>query len=1136
VLGSLAVTAAVLDSAPAAAAAPTTADLVGYWRFDEASGTSALDSSGRGYTGTLSGAGVTRVPGKVGSGALSFDGSSGKVTIPGTSGLNLASSFTLTAWIKPASLSSYRTPLVKGSTSACAYWLQTTGTSVSVGFGTSANCASYKEHVARTNLQSNVWYHVAARFDDSQNRITVFVNGNAVYSAAEYGAPLANGESLVLGQSTYAGDNYERWKGLLDEVRVYNRALSAMEIADIFADGGGAADVQAPKAPTSVAATPLSSTAIDVQWTASTDDVAVVGYRIYRDGVVVGSTAGSSYSDTGLQPATTYAYLVAAFDAAGNLSPQSSPAATATTAGSAASGDAFAPTVAVTSPASGSIVRGAAVTVGASASDNVGVVGVRFLIDGSSVGVEDTAAPFSIAWDTSSFADGAHQITARARDAAGNVATSAGVSVRIDNVAPTGTISINGGAGYTNSATVSLSLTATDAGSSVARMRFANGGGSFSSAEPYAAMKSWTLSSGGGAKTVGVQFADASGNWSPTFSDTITLDAAAPTIGSIAASQVTSTTAAITWSTDEPATSRVDYGATTSYGQSSPLDSRFVSAHAVTLTGLTPGKTYDFRVRSTDAAGNEATSANRQFVTPGQDVTPPTVPTNVAARALSATQIEISWTASTDDVGPISYRVARNGTVVGNVTTTLFQDGGLTALTTYGYKVQAVDGAGRTSSYSSIASATTLPAAAESAYPLRLSDNGRYVIDQQARPFFMSGDAAWSLIAQLANPDADAYLGDRAAKGYNAALVSLIEHRFASYAPADIYGDAPFTGATFSTPNEAYFAHADWIIGKAAEKGIVVLLAPLYLGGACNSEGWCSEVRASSTATMRAWGRYVGNRYKSFPNVVWVIGGDTDPVQEGIASKIREFVAGIRDYDTVHLITAHNALGESAMDVWATDSWLTLNDIYTQDVTYPDALAEYNRASFKPFFLIEAFYENEHGMTTVGLRTQAYQAVLSGATVGHVFGNCPIWNFGISAGFCSSTNWQAQLDSPGSVTLAYVGRLFRSRAFHTLVPDQAHAVLTSGYQSGTSYAAAARTADGRTFIAYLPTRRTVTIDLTKIAGSVARAWWYNAATAESNLVGDFATTGPRSFTPPTTSDWVLVIDDQSLGLPAPGTP
>ncbi|MHC4504410.1 MAG: apiosidase-like domain-containing protein, partial [Planctomycetota bacterium] len=152
-------------------------------------------------------------------------------------------------------------------------------------------------------------------------------------------------------------------------------------------------------------------------------------------------------------------------------------------------------------------------------------------------------------------------------------------------------------------------------------------------------------------------------------------------------------------------------------------------------------------------------------------------------------------------------------------------------------------------------------------YPLKVSDSKRYLVDQNDKPFFWSGEAAWSLAVQVSKGDAVYYLEDRKQKGFNVLGVSLI-HKFSSNPPANHYGDLPFTGRTFTTPNEDYFAHVDYVINEAAQRGIVIALVPLFLGADsyCASQGWCNEVRAASLSDMRTWGRYVGNRYKDFDN------------------------------------------------------------------------------------------------------------------------------------------------------------------------------------------------------------------------------------------------------------------------------
>jgi hypothetical protein len=420
-------------------------------------------------------------------------------------------------------------------------------------------------------------------------------------------------------------------------------------------------------------------------------------------------------------------------------------------------------------------------------------------------------------------------------------------------------------------------------------------------------------------------------------------------------------------------------------------------------------------------------------------------------------------------------------------------------------------------------------------FPLKLGPSASHcLVDQNDKPFFWSGDAGWSLIVGVTSEDADLYLDDRKAKGFDLVMAELIEHKFAVSAPKNAYGDAPFTAKPFATPNETYFAHADRVVGDAGARGIAVLLFPVYLGYGCGDEGWCAEVKSATTTEMRAWGRYVGGRYASFDNVVWAIGGDTDPPSD-VKPKLLEIIAGIQEKDTRHLFTVHNQRGALGTDAWPGETWLTIESVYSDSITYALSRTAYQKSPAKPFFHIEAYYENEHATTPQVLRAQAYFTALAGS-MGYVFGNCPIWHFGSSSSWCDKTDWKAELGNAGSVGMMHAQRLLTSRAWQSLVPDFAHTVLTAGYGTwgAADYVTAARTGDGATVVAYLPTGQTVTIDMTKVGGSQAQAWWYDPATGTSTSIGTFATSGTKDFEPPAAHDWVLVLDDASKGFGAPG--
>ena len=453
----------------------------------------------------------------------------------------------------------------------------------------------------------------------------------------------------------------------------------------------------------------------------------------------------------------------------------------------------------------------------------------------------------------------------------------------------------------------------------------------------------------------------------------------------------------------------------------------------------------------------------------------------------------------------------------------------------------------------------TLFGGSKLALPLRLADNGQYVVGADGTPFFMNGESAWSLIANATREEVELYLDDRHQKGINLVLVNLLERKFSRHAPANAYGQLPFDRpGDFSVPNESYFAHADWVVEQARRREIVVMLAPLYLGWQCRSEGWCEEIKASTPATMKAFGRYVGARYRRFPNIVWIVGGDTDPLgirgqvsslglirraamrmsgmepvteRNDVAGLVRAFVNGLKEMDAAHLITAHNAPEQAAIDPWPGESWIDLNNLYTVQLAYHGALRQYNRRPFRPFFLVETDYENYNHSTPLSIRRQAYWTVLSGGTVGHIFGNCQIWGF--SNGFCKEP-WQLQLNSEGSRTLPLVGRLFSSRAFHKLIPDQQHKVLIGGFQRGGNYAAAARASDGSSIIVYMPTRRRIVVDLSSLSGARAKAWWFNPRDGEASFIGVYDSGRQVLFVAPDQNDWVLVVDSARLNLPPPG--
>jgi hypothetical protein len=210
--------------------APPATGLVGAWSFDEASG-AAADASGNGNTGTVSGA--TRIAGQYG-GALSFDGVNDWVTVNDSNSLDV-NRMTLEAWVRPTAVTDWRTVLLKEQPGQLVYSLyaSTDNNRPSGHVFTNGDIALR----GPTALAANTWAHLAFTWDGTTTRM--YVNGTQVATAALSGNAVTSTGALRIGGNSVWG---EWFAGVIDEVRIYNRALSAAEIAtDRDTPIGGAA-------------------------------------------------------------------------------------------------------------------------------------------------------------------------------------------------------------------------------------------------------------------------------------------------------------------------------------------------------------------------------------------------------------------------------------------------------------------------------------------------------------------------------------------------------------------------------------------------------------------------------------------------------------------------------------------------------------------------------------------------------------------------------------------------------------------------------------------------------------------------------------------------------------------------------
>jgi hypothetical protein len=322
---------------------------------------------------------------------------------------------------------------------------------------------------------------------------------------------------------------------------------------------------------------------------------------------------------------------------------------------------------------------------------------------------------------------------------------------------------------------------------------------------------------------------------------------------------------------------------------------------------------------------------------------------------------------------------------------------------------------------------------AQPRFPLRVSADQRHLEDASGRPFLVVGDAAWSLIAQLDAASIATYLDDRARRGFTGIIVNLIEHKFATHAPANDAGVAPFLEpGNFRKPNPAYFEFSHRAIAEAGARGLSIWLCPAYLGWQGGDEGFFKEIKKAGSKAVYEYGKFVGERFKDLSNIVWMVGGDfaLAPQDRWAAEQL---VWGLRDGGAEQLVTAHGGQ-TSAVETYGDTRWLSIDTVYSYK---PDLRPELRRARdgrpTRPFVLIETIYESEHDATPDQIRRQAWQAMLCGAA-GQFFGNNPIWHFDGPTLFPFTGDWKLALGSTGSRDIARLAAFFSSRDWWKLEP------------------------------------------------------------------------------------------------------
>jgi hypothetical protein len=442
----------------------------------------------------------------------------------------------------------------------------------------------------------------------------------------------------------------------------------------------------------------------------------------------------------------------------------------------------------------------------------------------------------------------------------------------------------------------------------------------------------------------------------------------------------------------------------------------------------------------------------------------------------------------------------------------------------------------------------TKPQPSKSLPRLKVSKNGRFLVTEDGKPFFWLGDTAW-FIMRLSDDEIRYYLSNRVRKGFTGIQVDLNAYAWTNLVlPEEL--ENPYLNDNPDMPNETYWRRVDWMVDEAGRSGLYVLLTPMW-------GKHCPRYVGNDTGKARRLGRWLGSRYRDRTHVMWFVSGEYDsinryrtitPEQKAILNAVAQ---GLEDgHGGTQLMTIHPGGRRTSSKGFHNEAWLDFNMLQSGHFDNPEAVGllqnytlvtnDYNRTPIKPVFDAEPAYEDMidgyfrgprdgsgSRMYADVMRRKAYWAVFAGG-FGHTYGHTDVqifWSPGKPKETANRNHWRDALEAPGAGQMRYLRSLIESLSFLDRIPDQS--VIASSPGSGKDHVCATRDSEGSYAMIYLPTGRTVTINMRKIPGPEAKALWFDPRSGHATVIGRFPCLGTREFKPPPKgagNDWVLVLE------------
>ena len=428
---------------------------------------------------------------------------------------------------------------------------------------------------------------------------------------------------------------------------------------------------------------------------------------------------------------------------------------------------------------------------------------------------------------------------------------------------------------------------------------------------------------------------------------------------------------------------------------------------------------------------------------------------------------------------------------------------------------------------------------------LKVTADGHYLQFEDGLPFFWLGDTGWELFHRLTKEEINIYLENRRAKGFNV-IQAVILAEFNGLKRPNQYGEVPLMDLDPTKPNEKYFELVDYTVQLAQEKNMFMGLLPTW--GDKVTKLWGEGPVIFNESNAYTYGKWLGDRYKNYPNIIWILGGDrppmTDssdyrPVWSAMAKGITEGANGKA------IFTYHTWGGHSTSEYIHNEEWLSINTMQSGHGSGHDVevwkMIEHDRslAPAKPTLDAEPNYE-DHPVNPwpkwdpangyfrdYDVRKQTYRSVFSGAC-GVTYGHHAVWQF-LSAREDTVNHadryWTDAVNRPGAFQVGYLKRLIESHSTLDRIPDQS--IITGGQGEKGEYISAFRDKNNKYALIYLPVGKKIAVNTSFVEGDSIRISWFDPRIGKVGNASHVKKETTMDFVSPTTgleNDWVLIIE------------